>query len=614
MPGLVGYSRSLESSARSSCILSEMIRAARHQPWYQVSEMETRVGSFGCIHLGTFPHPLTAKSGDGRVGVLLDGWLADNLSWKNRRPELSGAEFILREFLERGISFVKELNGQFNLLIWDEREDAVYIANDRYGLRPLQYLWKNGELFFAPEGKALLAGSGVPAQLNLDTVIGYFSLGRLFVGDETFFQDVEVLAPATILRAHRGKLEALPYWDYHYDSVENIDDTFVEELVECFVAATRRYTTHPLRYGLSLSGGLDSRSLLKAANNASVNQLRTYTWGMDEPNDENDIAQQVAARLNVPFQKVPLVPNAFLVDAPQGVEWTEGLDLCVQSYASSVYPQIRRHTDVLLTGLALDVSLGGSYLTPDLIEKELTPAQAREKVLRPMSYFSAEQCKGLVRLPDIDERLARKWKQIEIEWDSGKNVHPADQSDRFLLRYRGRVLFMRQNFQRFFVEDVSPTFDNEFIDMILKIPPALRQGHAIYRRFLSKLAPELMDIPYQRTLLPPSSPQEFWLVGARIEAEREKLLRAVWHATNGKVFVPYRRYCTNYDEWLRIDPDWIRVVNDLLLSDESRSCAMFLNPEWVHKLIAEHREGQTTHHHRIINLMTLELFLRQFFK
>jgi hypothetical protein len=120
------------------------------------------------------------------------------------------------------------------------------------------------------------------------------------------------------------------------------------------------------------------------------------------------------------------------------------------------------------------------------------------------------------------------------------------------------------------------------------------------------------EIPYQRTMLPPAAPLEFWEAGAQLEAQREQLYREIWQKTNGRSFIPYQRYYTNYDEWLRRDPNWISTTDDLLLSPNSLICERFVNRDFIVRLVGEHRSAKRNHHQRIIQLMTLEVFLRQF--
>jgi hypothetical protein len=139
-------------------------------------------------------------------------------------------------------------------------------------------------------------------------------------------------------------------------------------------------------------------------------------------------------------------------------------------------------------------------------------------------------------------------------------------------------------------------------------------GYRFYRRFLQATNPRMMQIPYQRTMLPPAVPFEFWAAGARLEEQREQLYRDIWRETNGELFIPYRRFFSNYDEWLRRDPNWIAMTDDLLLSPRSLSCDRFLNRQIVAGIIEDHRSGRAANHQKIIQLMTLEMFLRQFFE
>jgi hypothetical protein len=113
-------------------------------------------------------------------------------------------------------------------------------------------------------------------------------------------------------------------------------------------------------------------------------------------------------------------------------------------------------------------------------------------------------------------------------------------------------------------------------------------------------------------MLPPAAPLELWSAGAELESKREQLYRDVWHTTSGRVYVPYRRYFTNYDEWLRLNPLWRRMTDDLLLRSDSR-VTEYVSRSRVTQLVEEHRSAARTHYARILQLMTLELFLREFF-
>ncbi|MGH9942304.1 MAG: asparagine synthase-related protein [Pyrinomonadaceae bacterium] len=618
MPGIVGYCSVEPKLLQSRSAAERMISAVLHQPWYQTTKARGASGEFACVHLGHFDHAVVATNAEASVGVILDGWVFGATPRVDARADGAtpddAARRCLHAYLEQGTSFVNSLNGQFNLLVWDDRSREVFLLNDRYGLRPWQYAHLGGTLYFAPEGKAILAAVGERGRLNQRMLVNALSWGRVWIGQETLFEDILLLPPASVLRWHEGQVSVARYWDYAYQPEGEIGDEFVERAVETFRDAVARQTGAGLRYGISLSGGLDSRAVLAALPEGRRDQLQAYSWGVGDTHDEVLLAKQTARALGVAWQYLPLAPADFLREAGRGMFLTEGLDLSVQSYGLVTYPAIRRQTDALLTGLALDLTMGGTYLSPELAAGQMPAGEAASWALRQSALFAPEDCLGLVRLKNAGELLEELRGVAARDWQTGSNDHPADQCDRFFLRARvWRYTFARQAWQRFFVEDVTPTFDNEFFDLLLCVPPAWRAGHRFYQQFLRRLDPRMMEVPYQRTMLPPAAPLELWPAGARLEEQKEQLYRDLWSATGGQVFVPYRRYSTNYDEWLRRDPAWIAATDDLLLGPRSLGCESFFEREAVGRLVAEHRSGRRANHKKIIQLMTLELFLRQFF-
>lgn len=608
MPGIVGYCSAdcgpNSFDSQFDCMLMTLL----HEPFYAAKEARTAVGHFGCVHLDKFNHGVITTTPDQKVGVVLDGWI-----FLDDNDAGDAVDHCLSAYLETGIRFIRKLNGQFNLLIWDERSQEVFLCNDRYGLRPWQYALVGEQLYFAPEGKAILGGSKIGRRLNKRMVVNQLSWGRVWIGNETLFENIFILPPASVLHWQDGKVSQAQYWDYEFNPVANVDDDFVAYSADTFRRAVARQTQAPLRYGLGLSGGLDSRVVLAALAGALNGNLTTYSWGVNEKNDEVSLARETAARADVPWKFLAQEPEDYVNNGPRGAYISEGQDLAVQSYGLNIFPAIRRGSDVLLTGLALDLTLGGSYLSQKLLDAELTNAAALSWIREQSELFSAEESMRLLRFPGA-ETLLRQLSQEAIDnWQSGQGLHPADQSDRFFLHTRvRRYTFARQLWQRLFVEDLAPTFDNDFIDCLLSIPPDWRAGHRFYQKFLQHLCPAFMSIPYQRTMLPPFAPVDTWPLGAKLEAQKELLYRKIWHDTDGQVFIPYLRYSTNYDEWLRRDGRWMGWVDNLLLGPESLS-GEFLDRGEVARMVQQHRSGQSAKHKQIIQLLTFEFFLQQFF-
>jgi asparagine synthase (glutamine-hydrolysing) len=519
----------------------------------------------------------------------------------------------LLRYLSSGIRFVTALDGEFNIVIWDEREGGrVWLANDRYGLRPLQYALRNGDLYFAPQGAAVLAGTGSVARLDMDTVVNWLSVGRALLGTRTFFRGVDVLPPASLLEWHpNGTTRNTRYWDYIPRPRRSSEDKLLDQLVATFKRAIEKRIKPRLRYGVCLSGGLDSRMVAAGLAAASRSPALACTWGLRD-SDEVSLAAKVAARLGMPWKLIPLGPRDFVKFAVEGVRLTEGLDLFVQSYGMSVFPAFRKDAQVALSGLALDVLLGGSYLERRLFDSGVTDSVAAQIVRRKLTYFDADAIQQLFQR----KAVARRADDLFFDsWESAPQcATPAAHAEEFVFRYRvSRMLFHRQTWQRSYMEDMPPTFDNALVDLIIGIPAVERANHKIYQRFMWRMCPNVMDIAYQRTLVPPSVPVAFWNQAAAIEAQREALYREIWRASGATLLIPYKRYSTNYEEWFSSSPEWIALTNELLLARKARLADVGVKGRAVARMVEEQRKGLGNHRQRLIQLMTLELLLRGMF-
>lgn len=568
------------------------------------TSFETRLCKVICNHHGIFDHNVMASDDKTGIHLILDGWL--------RGCVLAGkdaAEFCLEQFLISGTKFIKKLNGQFNISIWNERTGEFFLINDRYGLRPIQYGHYDGTLYFAPEAKAILKASGMNPKINDEMVLNYLSLSRIHLGNCTFFQGIHVLEPATILRWKDEHITKTHYWDYQYNPVKKTDEDFLQHLVTGFEKAVERWIVPERRLAITLSGGLDSRVVASVLARKTNCEVKAFTFGLPKSEDVQ-IARHVAERLGIEWYCIPLCPDDFVSHAEEGVQIFEGLDAFVQSYALKIYPEFAIKADIFFNGLALDLTLGGSYLPNNQHIANIKDSE--EYLFKKFSCFDK----------DLIERIFRDTKRAaQVRDRLGKalamDVHPEnplDAIDRIALINRvHRYIFQRQYWQRLFFEDATPTFDNDFVDLLLQIPAAERIGHRFYHRFLSRVCPETMDIPYQRTGIPPSVPVDFWPEAAKVELSHEKLLERIYAETGGSVYIPYLKYYSNFDEWLRVDKIWRELTDSLLLNRPFLCIKLGLDQDAIQEMVNDHRTAKRNHRQRLLQLMTLELTLKKFF-
>jgi asparagine synthase (glutamine-hydrolysing) len=193
----------------------------------------------------------------------------------------SDTEVLIHGYMEYGIDFVERLNGMFAFALWDSQYRTLYLARDRYGIKPL-YWWKRGNTFvFASEVKAILAYHEVQAELDPDALNEYFTFQNLF-RYHTLFKGINLLQAASIrwIDEKGRKLQKRTWWDYNFtDRQEDMTRREAEEeTLRLFKQAVIRQLISDVPVGSYLSGGMDSGSLVAVAA-TEIPRLATFTCG-----------------------------------------------------------------------------------------------------------------------------------------------------------------------------------------------------------------------------------------------------------------------------------------------------------------------------------------------
>jgi asparagine synthase (glutamine-hydrolysing) len=193
-------------------------------------------------------------------------------------------EVVLHSYAEWGPQCVLRFNGMFAFALFDRVERQVWLARDRYGVKPLYVAEIDGLILFASEVKALLAHPSMSVRLDTEGLFEYFTFQN-FISDRTLFQDVRLLPAGT----HRtidlvsGTMSRpSQYWDYQFEdgdaSVSDCD--YADELSRLFKQAVQRQLVSDVDVGAYLSGGIDSGSITAVAS-GQLPYLKTFTCGFD---------------------------------------------------------------------------------------------------------------------------------------------------------------------------------------------------------------------------------------------------------------------------------------------------------------------------------------------
>jgi asparagine synthase (glutamine-hydrolysing) len=194
------------------------------------------------------------------------------------------AEVLLYAYAEWGEGTLTRLNGMFAFAIWDRQRQELFLARDRYGIKPLYYTQRGQSFLFGSEIKAMLAHPACGVELDKEALLEYFTFQNFFT-DRTLFAGIRLLPAGCFMRVTLGAQTHSPiqrYWDYHFIEPERPGDEreYMEELDRLFRQAVSHQLRSDVEVGSYLSGGMDSGSITAIAA-GQLPYLKTFTCGFD---------------------------------------------------------------------------------------------------------------------------------------------------------------------------------------------------------------------------------------------------------------------------------------------------------------------------------------------
>ncbi len=274
-------------------------------------------------------------------------------------------EVLLHAYLQWGADCLRKLNGMWAFAVWHPRNRKLFLARDRFGVKPLYYRL-NGSLCFASEPKAILHLFPDTRRVDTRTLAEFLAWGQLYVSGASFYRGINLLPPAHCAEydAGSGAFRAWSYWDYPPDAqpASQPFEQSAEEFAALLDDAVRIRLRSDVPVGITLSGGLDSSAVLAAAAKSAQTALPCFTAVYDASNRGEAQWAEIAAQ---PYGIQPIE-----VPAPK-YQWTEMLAQIAwhmdgPGYSPAVFPlwtimaeARRRGVPVLLEGQGADEALGG---------------------------------------------------------------------------------------------------------------------------------------------------------------------------------------------------------------------------------------------------------------
>ena len=281
----------------------------------------------------------------------------------------SDTEVILAAYDRWKEECLQRFDGMFAFAIWDEKEQKLFAARDRFGEKPFYYSYDGpgNVLYFASEIKALRQHA--PAAINGNLLLQYLATGVSSAADQsqTFYKHIAKLPQRHYLLFSpfddHSVPDIQPYFDLDKQDVATISaENAVQQFREMFFDSVQKRLRSDVEVGTSLSGGLDSSSIAAAIalKGVQVHKAFTASFPLFEK-DETAFAASVAGKFNLKHFIVSPSPDDFVSDLQQFVNQHDEPVSSTSVFAQyKVYQLAKQHgVKVVLDGQGADEVLGG---------------------------------------------------------------------------------------------------------------------------------------------------------------------------------------------------------------------------------------------------------------
>ena len=309
----------------------------------------------------------------------------------------SDTEVLLHLYEEKGTSLLEDLNGMFAFVLHDQKRNLLFGARDRMGIKPLYYRSSNGRFAFASELKSILSLPFIEREIDQQSLFHYMTL--LYIPDDTsIIKGVHRLPPAHsfIYDLKSQQVTVQKYWQPKFDAIEHrSEDDWAKYLRLELGSAVKRWTLSDVPIACSLSGGLDSSSIVGLLAELGYPKIKTYSLGFvgegEESWNEIGLARQVARRWGTEHHEIVLKPEELLSDLISMVWFLD------EPYGGGlpswyVFREMSRDVKVGLTGTGGDELFGNYgkfrvYETQQLVRATLALRQMSRRSVNSLANF-----------------------------------------------------------------------------------------------------------------------------------------------------------------------------------------------------------------------------------
>lgn len=331
----------------------------------------------------------------------------------------SDTEVVLAAFAKWGPACLGKMRGMFALAIWDRKERSLFLARDRFGVKPLYYFKDDHHFIFASEIRAILASGIVPRRLNKSALKDYLKYQSI-VAPYTLVDNIYQVPAGTYMIVRDGIVEQKVYWrltDQKREPEETDIGRIHKKIRDLMYQSVERRMVSDVPLGAFLSGGIDSSAVVAIMSQVNKSTTNAFTIAFEEKEyNELPYAELVARKFKVNHSHILLRPENFLDDLPRALQAMDtpsgdGLNTYVVSEA------IRKNgMTVALSGIGGDELFAGYP-----IFRQFYDIKRREKIFD-KSYFIRKTAAAL--MPGSDQRTIRMKSVLSAPASDISDIYP----------------------------------------------------------------------------------------------------------------------------------------------------------------------------------------------
>ncbi|HYO20858.1 MAG TPA: asparagine synthase (glutamine-hydrolyzing) [Flavisolibacter sp.] len=478
-------------------------------------------------------------------------------------------EVVLAAYAEWGEDCLQHFDGAFAFAIWDEKEQALFAARDRFGEKPFFFFYDEKKLVFASEIKAFWQ-MGIEKEVNQSMLYNFLTIGYTTNpsdSSETFYNNIQKLPAAHLLTYAVGKnqLSIRPYWQAYIEVNNSITEA---EGIEIFSNLFRNSIRNRLRsdvaIGTSLSGGLDSSAIVAFCGGERVEQYThkcfTASFAGFEK-DETGYASLVAKEFGLKHFTTTITDEEVaalmeLVSASHDEPFSSA-SVLVQYKVFALAKS--EGVTVLLDGQGADEITGGYhkyykwywqelYRSKQLGASGEIPAARQLGITEPFNWknklaalmpefttsiLQAQKSKQAFQLPGLGREFAFANKRnLYYSVPAHHNLNGALYYNTFVNGLEELLRLADRNSMAHSVELRLPFLQHEMVEFLFSLPPHFKIQQGWTKWLLRKAVEDKLpkEIVWRKDKIGYEPPQQRWMntrpVQEKIAAAKEKLVES----------------------------------------------------------------------------------------